>query len=239
MTDEEHISDILLVTGSAKSSKGLVALQSPLYSSVKSSHVALHVGAGMFIHSLTDKGVQFGFLQDIIADCEPGWRVIRLKQFEPERRMDVLTAATFYLYQRYNPRFMMKGDSKSSFCSELVAKAYQRAGISIFDGRKPSQTAPAHFDQLADASPDWKDVTSNYVPIAELNGQELEFLKMQAWFLASRLERMVFINQRTEWICKMIQNSDEFSDNFKASVQEMKNIVDREKRFDSWTINPE
>ena len=57
---------------------------------------------------------------------------------------------------------MGSGTDHSSFCSELIAKVYEKAGVRILDGKQPSKVAPAHFDKEADSLSDWEDVTEEY-----------------------------------------------------------------------------
>ena len=71
---------------------------------------------------------------------------------------------------------MGTGNDSSSFCSELVAKAYARAGIEIFGGKAPSKVTPAHFDKEVDSLENWVDVTEEYkVILADMKKDEFPY----------------------------------------------------------------
>ena len=156
--------DVLLVTGEGKLSKSLVAGQKVIYRNVRSSHVELSLGDGIFIHSTNDRGVHLTLLLDEDKSCEKNWRVIRHKSINKlgTETESIQKAAMFYYAQDYNKVFMGSGTESSSFCSELVAKAYSKAEIKIIEGKAPSKVTPAHFDKEADTLIDWIDVTDEY-----------------------------------------------------------------------------
>lgn len=156
--------DVLLVTGEGKLSSSLIAAQKVIYSNVSSSHVEFSLGDGVFIHSTNDKGVHLTLLVDEDIACDHKWRVIRHKSItELGLATRKLQKAAMYFYaQDYNKVFMGIGNESSSFCSELVAKAYARAEIEIIAGKAPSKVTPAHFDKEADSLNDWVDVTDEY-----------------------------------------------------------------------------
>ena len=170
--------DVLLVTGEGKLSSSLVAMQKVIYPKARSSHVEFCLGDGVFIHSTGDKGVHLTLLIDEDIACKNRWRVIRHKSiaeagFNTEK---LQKAAMFFYAQDYNKVFMGSGNDTSSFCSELVAKAYDRAGIEIFGGKAPSKVTPAHFDKEADSLEDWIDVTEEYkVILDDMKGNEFPY----------------------------------------------------------------
>lgn len=159
--------DVLLVTGDGKLSSALVAAQKVIYPNVTSNHVEFSMGDGVFIHSTNDKGVHLTLLVDEDKACNQKWRVIRHKSIsEASLETENLQKAAMYFYaQDYNKVFMGSGNDSSSFCSELVAKAYARAEIKIIEGKLPSKVTPAHFDKEADGLEDWVDVTDEYQTI--------------------------------------------------------------------------
>lgn len=170
--------DVLLVTGEGKFSSTLVAMQKIIYQNASSSHVEFSLGDGIFIHSTGDKGVHLTLLLDEDIACKNRWRVIRHKSIaEIGLSTDNLQKAAIFFYaQDYNKVFMGSGNSSSSFCSELVAKAYERAGIEIIGGKSPSKVTPAHFDIEADNLNDWVDVTQEYIAIlAEMKRNEFPY----------------------------------------------------------------
>ncbi|WP_392342164.1 hypothetical protein [uncultured Shewanella sp.] len=159
--------DVLLVTGEGKLSSSLIAAQKVIYPNVSSSHVEFSLGDGIFIHSTNDKGVHLTLLVDEDEACNHKWRVIRHKSIA-EACLDTekLQKAAIYFYaQDYNKVFMGSGNDSSSFCSELVAKAYARAELEVIGGKPPSKVTPAHFDKEADNLDDWVDVTEEYQKI--------------------------------------------------------------------------
>jgi hypothetical protein len=170
--------DVLLVTGEGKLSSSLVAMQKVIYPKARSSHVEFCLGDGVFIHATGDKGVHLTLLIDEDIACKNRWRVIRHKSiteagFNTEK---LQKAAMFFYAQDYNKVFMGSGNDTSSFCSELVAKAYDRAGIEIFGGKAPSKVTPAHFDKEADSLEDWIDVTEEYkVILDDMKGNEFPY----------------------------------------------------------------
>ncbi|MBF8223745.1 YiiX/YebB-like N1pC/P60 family cysteine hydrolase [Halomonas sp. 328] len=156
------IGDVLLVAGDSIKSSGLVAAQKPLYAAAVSSHVEIGLGDGTFVHATGDGGVHVVFILDELAKVKEGWRAIRLKGLTEEQEEELGKQALYFLRQGYNKAFMGKGTENSSFCSELVAKAYERAGIEVLNGKQPSKVAPAHFDAEADLQAEWEDVTDEY-----------------------------------------------------------------------------
>ena len=173
--------DILLVTGANKLSSSLIKAQRILYSNASSSHVEVSLGDGIFIHSTNDKGVHLALLVDEDEACNHKWRVIRHKSItESCSDTEKLQEAAMYFYaQDYNKAFMGSGNDNSSFCSELVAKAYARAGIEIIEAKSPSKVTPAHFDKEADNLEDWVDVTDEYKKIL-VSMKENDFFFMSA-----------------------------------------------------------
>lgn len=160
--------DILLVTGQGKLSGPLVTAQKLLYSKAISSHVEFGLGGGSFVHATSDGGVHLTFITEELKHCEETWRAIRLKGITDEQQELLAAAGLYYLRQDYNKVFMGNGTEYSSFCSELVAKIYQKSDIDILSKKQPSKIAPAHFDIEADLQVDWEDVTDEYKATIEL-----------------------------------------------------------------------
>ncbi len=154
--------DILLVTGLAGQSKTIVYAQKPFYWRAKSSHVAVIYAENAIIHSTGGKGVHLSEMTEELKSCESDWRVMRLRGLTEAQQEELQKSALYFQRQKYNRAFMMGGNEVSSFCSEFAVKTYKRAGIRIFNGRKPSKVIPADFDKEFDAQNDWIDVTSEY-----------------------------------------------------------------------------
>ncbi|ENU5814310.1 YiiX/YebB-like N1pC/P60 family cysteine hydrolase [Vibrio fluvialis] len=161
------IGDIFLVRGGRKSSSALVGAQKLIYNGVKSSHVEMSIGDGSLVHSTNDGGVHFVFLLDELKDIKDDWKVIRLKGITEQEQEELAKAALYYLRQGYNKKFMGNGEEDASFCSELIAKIYKKAGVPLLDEKLPSKIAPAHFDRLAGESEQWEDVTDEYLALIE------------------------------------------------------------------------
>lgn len=156
------VGDVLLVNGNSKLSSGLIAAQKAIYLQSRSSHVGLFIGEGILIHATGDNGVHLSFLPDEIKKVCEGWQVIRLKCLTNEQRDDIQKSALYYVRQSYNKKIMMYNSTETAFCSELVAKIYDRAGILLFSGKSSSKIAPAHFDKAIDRGEQWEDVTHEY-----------------------------------------------------------------------------
>lgn len=172
----EVIGDIFLVRGGSKFSTVIVNAQKVLYSKAKSSHVEFYLGDGSIIHSTGDNGVHLAFLLDELKDIKDEWKVIRLRGLTEQDTENLAKAALFFLRQEYNVKYMMEGVDNKSFCSELIAKIYMKANITIFDGKEPSKITPAHFDKEFDQLNLWEDVTSEYQEIIkEITEREFEY----------------------------------------------------------------
>lgn len=154
--------DVLLVTGRSFLSTGLVSAQKAIYPKARSSHVELHLGDGTIMHSTGAGGVHLTFLLDELKDIKDNWSVIRLKGLCESERDEIMKSALYFVKQSYNKRFFRENVTNSSFCSELIAKSFHKAGVKILEGKKPSNVAPAHFDKARDKSEAWEDVTYEY-----------------------------------------------------------------------------
>lgn len=183
--------DVLLVTGDGKLSSSLVAAQKAIYKNAVSSHVAFSLGDGVFIHATGDKGVHLTLLVDEDRNCKAGWRVIRHKTITEAclKTESLQKSAMFFYAQDYNKAFMGAGNESSSFCSELVAKAFAKAELKIIEGRPPSKVTPAHFDKEADSLEEWEDVTEEYQELlASMKESEFVF-RLAANALSSVMTR--------------------------------------------------
>lgn len=230
------VGDILLVTGTAKHSSGLVAAQKALYRQARSSHVAFSLGGGAFIHSTTDKGVHLAFFPDVIEGCTDEWRVIRLRTLTKEQERLLLGGSNYHLAQKYNYAYMMPGNETSSFCSEFASKSYQKAGIPIMNGLESSKTAPAHFDREADDLKDWMDVTTDYRALLDEIHSDPEMAYMGFAYLAYRLERIRSVNARTE-LMFALASSILKTDESRAELKKAKQHLESERLFSYWDIH--
>lgn len=236
MESHTAVGDILLVTGTAKHSSGLVVAQKALYRQARSSHVAFSLGGGAFIHSTTDKGVHLAFFPDVIEGCTDEWRIIRVRALTKEQERLLLGSSNYHLAQKYNYAFMMPGNATSSFCSEFASKSYQRAGIPIMNGLESSRTAPAHFDREADELKDWIDVTADYRMLLDEIKADPEMAYMGFAYLAYRLERLRSVNARTELMFALASSIFK-TDESRAELKKAKQHLESERLFSYWDIH--
>lgn len=223
--------DVMLVTGEGKLSSSLVATQKIIYPKARSSHVEFSLGDGIFIHSTGDKGVHLTLLVDEDVACNSRWRVIRHKSIVEEcsATENLQKSAMFFYAQDYNKVFMGSGNDYSSFCSELVAKAYDKAEMEILGGKSPSKVTPAHFDKEADTLENWVDVTSEYdVILAEMKQNEFPYR-----FAASTLSAVMTRRKALEpYRQKMIERFESGPSENQELAQKMKEMLaGRELKF--------
>jgi hypothetical protein len=218
--------DVLLVKGTTKFSKALSKGQKVIYKNNVSSHVELSIADGTFVHSTDDGGVHLVFLPDELKTCEDGWRVIRLKSLNEQEREEIMKASLHYLRQDYNKAYMGKGKPDASFCSELIAKIYSKAGITILGGKEPSKVAPAHFDEQADVDEAWEDVTEEYkVGLQEIKQDESTYrfgFNTIQQFMARRHEHSKIRKTILETMKMLADSSDD---------KDLQNIVDNSQKF--------
>jgi dTDP-4-dehydrorhamnose 3,5-epimerase len=67
-----------------------------------------------------------------MPNIKDSWRAIRLKELSAENKESLMRSVVHFLGQDYNKAFFTASDG-ASFCSELAAKIYKQAGISILD----------------------------------------------------------------------------------------------------------
>ncbi|MBY0237626.1 MAG: hypothetical protein K2W93_21785, partial [Burkholderiaceae bacterium] len=141
--------DLILMTGN----QTLAKVQKALYENARSSHIAIVHADFICIDAIPGAGASNRVLPDVLADVEPGWRVIRHKAVGPDDADNFLRACAFYLAQPYKILPSKKSAKKFAYCSELARKIYRDIGVAgtgIPDG---SIIGPAHFDRLADQHP--------------------------------------------------------------------------------------
>lgn len=219
------IGDVLLVTGDNKISSGLALAQKAIYKNAISSHVELGLGDGTFVHATGDGGVHITFILDELKECKGEWRAIRLKGISEEQQEELGKAGLYFLRQDYNKVFMGSGTDHSSFCSELIAKVYEKARVKILDGKQPSKVAPAHFDKEADSLSDWEDVTEEYRErLKEIEANPFPYRFACSTIQASMVKRH-FTSRSREAIFKAMEMLSENEENSK-----MKEVVEKVKK---------
>jgi hypothetical protein len=218
--------DILLVEGTNKISKPLIMAQKLIYKSTKSSHVAFSIGDGCFVHATGDGGVHLTFIKDELATCKDNWRVIRNNKATEEEKENFSKFGLHFLRQGYNKVFMGNGNEHSSFCSELVAKIYNKSGIDLFEGKKASKISPAHFDEQADLAVDWDDVTPEYQQLLKDIEQNEWQYRLAFNTIDGAMKKRAFSNKGRTAIFDMLQKMSE-----ETGKSELKDMVTSSKEF--------
>jgi len=228
-----RVGDVLLVRGAGKKSSTIVGAQKVLYQRARSSHVALCLGGGAFIHSTAASGVHIEFFPAILSESQSNWTVLRLKALDGAGREKLFSAANYFLEQGYNRGFMLPENATSSFCSEFAAKAYRQAGFEIISGKKPSQVFPADFDREADGSEEWLDVTDEYrswlgrfEADTTLGIAEFKFLKSQIEHLKARARGGEIMLRDAE--------KDFPSAGMKKAVTEIRDELEKHRKMRFW-----
>lgn len=234
-----ELGDVLLVRGQGKLSSSLVAAQKAIYGKAKSSHVELSLGDGTFVHATNDGGVHLTFLKDELERCEDGWRVIRLKGIKASTQEEIAKAGLYFLRQGYNKKYMGSGTEHSSFCSELVAKAYKVAGIEILGRKQPSKVAPAHFDKQADAGEEWIDVSHEYHELLDKIAENEFPYRFAFQTIEAAMIKRAFTNKGREVFFAGLEMMAERDGNprLKQLADETKQFLRENRELDFWDAN--
>ncbi len=192
--------DLILMTGNL----ALAKVQKALYKDAKSSHVAIVHADFICIDAIPKVGASNRVIPDVLADIEPGWRVIRHKSVGPEDTDAIMRACTFYLAQPYKILPSKKSAKKFAYCSELARKVYRDIGVAGTGIPDDRIIAPAHFDQLADQHPNWLDVSDALRPAVEFSQKYPEILRSTAKMFIDglKLNRRRF-EERTEFLASI------------------------------------
>jgi len=192
--------DLILMTGNL----ALANVQKALYKNARSSHVAIVHADFICIDAIPKVGASNRIIPDILADVDPGWRVIRHKSISPENSDGIMRACAYYLAQPYKILPSKKSAKKFAYCSELARKVYRGIGLAGTGIPDDRIIAPAHFDQLVDQHPNWLDVTDSLRPAVEFCQKYPEILRSTAKVFIDglRLNRRRF-EERTESIAKI------------------------------------
>ena len=142
--------DILIVKGKAKGSKFLAFIQKLFYLKNNASHILIAIADGFYIHATKgNKGVHIINYQELLLEIEDNWRAIRLKKLTDEEKEKLKRVVNYYRGQAYNIKFFL-ATRDASFCSELAAKIYKQANISILNDLVPQYVKPSNFVKEAD-----------------------------------------------------------------------------------------
>jgi hypothetical protein len=204
-TMELMAGDVFLMEGTSKLSPALVAAQKTrFYKNARSSHVMFSFGDGVFVHSTLGAGVEFTPYLAALKGCKDDWRVIRNPLITADQKELMQKASIYFVDQAYNKKFLFKSNNHSSFCSELVAKIYKKAGVPLF-GKETGEVTPSDFDRAADLGDSWVDVTQIYKDgFSENDKNPRMFAIAYATLVASVRKRQVMLS-RTDEIFEMLK----------------------------------
>jgi hypothetical protein len=133
------------------------------------SHVAIALDQFQAVHAMPEGGVQTIMIDKLLATWPgEGFQVLRYAEVDwNDDLCDALREGILYHHeQTYNKFFLLPGNKRSSFCSELAAKAFARAQRPLLAKRPPSRVLPGHIAGLAEAE-GWIDVTDQYRSMRE------------------------------------------------------------------------
>lgn len=128
------------------------------------SHVAIALDHLTALHAIPSGGVQQIEISELLKGKDVvSYRVLRNKKFELDISLHqtIRQNLLFHHGQMYNLAFNFRRLERSSYCSELAAKAYSRTGIPL-SSKQPKQVLPVDIQQLGE-SKEWLDVTSVYL----------------------------------------------------------------------------
>jgi len=192
--------DLILMTGNL----AVAHAQKAVYKDARSSHIAIVHTDFICIDAIPKVGASNRVIPEVLADVEPGWRVIRHKSVGPENTDDIMRACAYYLAQPYKILPSKKSAKKFAYCSELARKVYRDIGVAGTGIPDARIIAPAHFDQLADGHPNWVGVTDSLRPAVEFCQKYPEILRATAKLFIEglKLNRSRF-EERAELLTKI------------------------------------
>lgn len=220
--------DVVLMNGNAL----LQNSQKAIYPKARSSHVALVHADYICVDAMPNPlNVSNRLISEVLSNCKPDWRVMRLKTITPRKQKQIHLACSYYLGQPYAIKMSTKALPEHAYCSELIRKIYERAKINnhgIYNGRI---VAPAHFDKLLDYGKYWNDITEDVKPAIEFC-QEYEAIAKSAFRLfieGFKLNRQRFKerDQLKIGIENLLKNKSISSNKAKEMLNVVENIETR------------
>lgn len=202
----EHV-DRLLQPGDLilmNANQALAIAQRTIYKNARSSHIALVHADFICIDAVPKKGASNRIISEVLADAEPGWRVIRHKLVGATDTDSIMRACAFYLAQPYLILPSKRSAKNFAYCSELARKVYRDVGVSNSGIADKIIIAPAHFDQLADEHAEWMNVTDTVSPAIEFcqNYPELIRVSTKLFIDGLKLNRQRF-EDRTKQLAEI------------------------------------
>lgn len=178
--DTLQTGDIILVTGTALTSKALAKIQKASYLKAKSSHVIISQMDFICVDAVPKIGVSPRVISELLADVEDGWRVIRFNPLNQEHHEKIMMSCAFYLEQPYRILPKKKPGKNFSYCSELARKLYSESGITRTGIPQNRIIKPCDFDRIADTNNNWSDVTDQVKPYLDFCLEYTDILKFVA-----------------------------------------------------------
>ncbi|MBX9636578.1 YiiX/YebB-like N1pC/P60 family cysteine hydrolase [Nitrosomonas sp.] len=200
--------DIILVSGTQKSSSALIELQKMFIACAQSSHVLIAQAECVCVDAVPKDGVRQRFFHDVIQSVKPSWKVIR-RNLSQNQKDEIIKSSVYFLNQEYLIKPAEFLGKNKSYCSELVRKIYQRASLEI-DVPLDGPVMPAHFDHLIRNSSVWTDVTKEIKEFHDNPPLSIEELRQAANFLIKgiKLNRKRFDDREKwrEWLKNLLLN---------------------------------
>ena len=142
--------DIVLERGSGMRSKGIALADGGTY-----SHALLWLGNTDFIEAVGD-GVRVISFARVVILKPNRWRLLRLIN-DPATAAQAAAAARNMAHKKYDLKGALQtkaggrktADPARLFCSQLVAAAYEQAGVSIVQGLNAQQVTPSALEHSA------------------------------------------------------------------------------------------
>lgn len=127
------------------------------------SHVAVAVGHGNAIHAMPHDGVHATTIRSLLSEPRIEFSVFRNKSLSLNNNLlEKLEEQIWYFNrQNYNYFLFLRPRFNASFCSELVAKAYEEIGVTI-SLKRPSSTLPVDIYEFIQKNSDWENETNIY-----------------------------------------------------------------------------
>ena len=155
------------------------------------SHLAITIDGAFAIHSMPHGGVQDVELGELLDPRHASdFRVLRHKGVDGNIDLQerIRDEVFFYLEQPYNRLFYLRIGEVGSFCSELAAKAYARAGLPLLK-RQPRFVLPVHLEALC-GTDSWTEVTQLYrAAVIDETSSELDRLLVDVFSTTRELVR--------------------------------------------------
>ena len=171
-----------------------------LKKSVNTTHIALSLGEGVFIHADKYCGVALVFFPQLINKSEGNWKVIRHVEVQGQFEELVKQSAIFHLEKTYNRGIILRENENSLFCSQFADVVFREIGINIFNRKQGeaiiniNNALPVDFESLLLERERWSDVSEIYIKNTEDNfiitNLERHFLMQKNLLTIARSQRL-------------------------------------------------